>query len=275
LKRVLLAALFASLVLAACSSDVTAFPRIASSPGSVGTGEQRVMVALTDWDTGESLGSPDVDVVATLRDKTAAPIGEYVGEFVWLVPNVRGLYAFHMDIPSSGTFQITMDAGKYGELGPLGLVTVDDPTVASPGDPAPRSETRTSDEFELSLITSDPNPDPSFYELTVSEAVRSGPSVIIFATPAWCTSEACGPLLDQVKELSSEFADLKYVHVEVYENIQASSFDDLIIVPSVGEWGLPSEPWVFVTDADGVVRSSFEGVASDGELSRAFEAVSP
>jgi hypothetical protein len=233
------------------------------------------MVALTDWDTGESLGSPDVEVVATLRDKTAAPIGEYVGEFVWLVPEVRGLYAFQMDIPSVGTFQITMDAGKYGELGPLGLVTVDDPSVASPGDPAPESETRTSAEHELSVITSDPNPDASFYELTVAEAVKSGPSVIIFATPAWCTSEACGPLLDQVKELSSEFTDLNYVHVEVYENIQASSFDDLIIVPAVGEWGLPSEPWVFVTDADGVVRSSFEGAASNDELSKALEAVSP
>ncbi|MEE9179070.1 MAG: hypothetical protein V3U46_11640 [Acidimicrobiia bacterium] len=262
------------LLLAACSSDIAVFPRIASSPGSVGVGVQRVMVALTDFETGDSLASPDIEVVATLRDDTGSPLDEYVGEFVWLVPEVRGLYAFHMDIPGPGTFQITMDAGRLGELGPVGLVTVDDPPVISPGDEAPRSETRTSADVDLVDLTSDHDPDPSFYELTVTEAVESGASVIIFATPAWCTSETCGPLLEQVKELSAGFPTLNYVHVEVYENIHVSSFDELILVPSVADWSLPSEPWVFVTDADGVVFASFEGAASDDELSRAFEAVS-
>jgi hypothetical protein len=260
---------------AACSSDVDAFPRIESSPGSVGVGEQRVIVGLTDFKTGESLGSPDVEVVATLRDRTGSPLGEYTGEFVWLVPDVRGLYAFYMDIPEPETFQITLDAGRFGALGPVGLVTVEDPLVVSAGDDAPRSDTRTSADVNLVDLTSDPNPDPSFYELSVAEAVESGPTVIIFASPAWCTTQACGPLLDQVKELSAGFPSLNYVHVEVYENIQASALDDLIPVPSVADWSLPSETWVFVTDAEGVVRAAFEGAASDDELSRAFEAVSP
>ena len=76
-------------------------------------------------------------------------------------------------------------------------------------------------------------------------------------------------------ELSAGFPSLEYVHVEVYENIHVSSFDELVLVPSVVDWGLPSEPWVFVTDAAGVVRATFEGAASDDELSRAFAAVSP
>ena len=267
--------MLSALFLAACSSGVAAFPRIVSSPGSVGVGEQRVMVVLTDFETGESLASPDVEVVATLRDRTGSPLGEYKGEFVWLVPDVRGLYAFYMEIPGPGTFQITMDAGPLGELGPIGLVTVDDPLVVSPGDDAPISNTRTSADVDLVDLTSDPNPDPSFYELSVAEAVESGPSVIVFATPAWCTSQSCGPLLDQVKELSAGFPSLNYVHIEIYENIHVSSFDELILVPSVTDWSLPSEPWIFVTDANGVVRASFEGAASDDELSRAFEAVSP
>lgn len=275
MNRLIAGLAFTGLLLAACSSAATTFPRIVSSSGSVGVGEQRVMVLLTDVATGESVASPDVEVVATLRDRTGAPLGEYKGEFVWLAPDIRGLYAFAMDIPGPGTFQLTLDAGRLGNLGPVGLVTVDDPTVVGPGDDAPRSDTRTLADTDLADLTSDPNPDPSFYELTVAEAVESGPSVIIFATPAWCTSEACGPLLDQVKELSAEFPSLNYVHVEVYENIDVSSFDDLILVPSVVDWRLPSEPWVFVTDADGVVSASFEGAASDDELSRAFRAVSP
>ena len=47
------------------------------------------------------------------------------------------------------------------------------------------------------------------------------------------------------------------------------------MVPATDEWGLPSEPWVFVVDPSGVVTSAFEGAASDDELTAAIDAVSP
>jgi hypothetical protein len=47
------------------------------------------------------------------------------------------------------------------------------------------------------------------------------------------------------------------------------------MVPSVAEWGLPAEPWVFVMDSTGVVTGSFEGAATDDELKAAVEAVAP
>lgn len=232
------------------------------------------MIAITDPETDQYLGAPDVEVVATLRDRIGSPIGEYAGEFAWIVPGVRGLYSFTMEIPGPGTFQITLKSDAFNEAGPVGLVTVEDPQVVAIGDEAPRSETRTTADHPLDDITSDPDPDPAFYELSVAEAVESGPSVIVFGTPAWCTSQACGPLLDQVKALSGEFPDLNYVHVEIYEDIHVQSFDQLTLVPSVVEWALPAEPWVFVTDSAGRVSASFEGVASEAELRAAFEVAS-
>ena len=97
--------------------------------------------------------------------------------------------------------------------------------------------------------------------------------MVIFATPAWCTSQACGPLLDQTKALVPDYPDVDFVHVEVYEDIQVTSFDDLVTVGAVAEWGLPSEPWVFVVEADGTVAISLEGVASDQELRAAIESL--
>jgi hypothetical protein len=44
-------------------------------------------------------------------------------------------------------------------------------------------------------------------------------------------------------------------------------------VPAITEWGLPSEPWVFVVDGTGVVTSNFEGAASEQELRSAIEEV--
>lgn len=281
MRKLLLAVAVLGLVGAGCgggasvpSTDLNPQAIVASSPGSVGVGPQRVLVAVIDADSGRSLAAPDIDVTATLRDRIGSPMGEYDAAFLWTVPDVRGVYRFDMDIPGAGTFQITIDSDEFGEMGPIGLVTVEDPQMVNVGEPAPLSETRTTDEYDLADITTDPEPDPSFYEMTLAEAVESGPSVIVFATPAWCTSQACGPLLDQVKALSEEFPTLNYVHVEIYENINASSFEELEVVPSVLEWGLPSEPWVFVTDADGVVSAAFEGVASDSELVTAFAQVS-
>lgn len=276
MRRLVGVAIFCALILTACGGDKpNGFARVASANGSVGVGEQRVLVAIVDPKTDEFLAAPDVAATATLRDGIGSPIGQYEGDFIWIVPDLRGLYAFQMEIPGPGTFQITVTSDAFNEAGPVGLVTVEDPGVIVVGDEAPRSETRTSGTHDINDITSDPDPDPRFYELSVADAVGNGPTAIVFGTPAWCTSQACGPLLDQVKALSREFPELNYVHIEVYEDIHVDSFDELTVVPSVGEWGLPAEPWVFITDADGLVSASFEGVASNEELSNALDAVSP
>lgn len=262
------------LLVLACGSGSNAIAVVASTPGSVGIGDQRLLVAITDQETASYLASPEIEVVATLRDRIGSPLGEYQGEFMWIVPDVRGLYVFNVVFPGPGTFQLTLDAGELGDLGPLGVVAVEDPAMVNVGELAPLSETRTSDEYPIGDLSSDPDPDPRFYEMTVGEAIDAGPTVVVFATPAWCTSESCGPMLDQVQELAPRFPDLNFVHVEIYEDIHVDTGDDLELVPAVLEWALPSEPWVFVVDGSGVVTSAFSGVASEAELVAAFDAVS-
>ena len=70
------------------------------------------------------------------------------------------------------------------------------------------------------LISSDPHPDPAMYEVSVADAVTSGvPTVIAFATPGFCASATCGPLLDQVKALQSDYPEVEFIHVEIYEDL--------------------------------------------------------
>lgn len=264
----------AVLALAACSEETNSLGRLASSPGSIGTGDQRILVAVIDLPTGAMIATPDVTPVAVLRDEIGSPLGEYEGEFVWTIPDMVGLYAFYVDIPGPATYQLTVDAGELGgELTPIGFVAAEDPVQVAVGDPAPRSESRTLEDASLEDLTSDPTPEESYYEMTVAEAVESGPSVLIFATPAWCTSQSCGPMLDQVQEIESDYPGLNYVHVEIYENIHVSDRLDLVTVPAVQEWRLPSEPWLYVTDDSGTVTAAFEGAVSDAELRAALEEV--
>jgi hypothetical protein len=266
------------ILLAACGSDeVEPFVVVASSNGSIGIGEQRLLFALVDPETDEFLASPDREATVTIRDENGSPLDNYPMEFIWTVPDVRGLYVAHVDIPEAATYQATIDAEGMATAGPAGFVAFDDPPLIEPGEEAPASATRTSAEFpDLSVITSDPEPDPGMYESSVASAVTSGvPSVIVFATPAFCASQTCGPLLDQVKALRPDYPGVEFVHVEIYEDLQVSSPEELTVVPATDEWGLPSEPWVFVVDPSGVVTSAFEGAASDAELTAAIDAVSP
>jgi hypothetical protein len=235
------------------------------------------MFALIDPETDEFLAAPDREATLTLRDEDGTPLGTYPMDFLWTVPDVRGLYVARPEIPEAATYQATIDAEGFATAGPVGFVAYEDPPLIEPGEAAPRSETRTGGEFpDLSLITSDPDPDPAMYELSVSDAVNNGsPAVVVFATPAFCTSATCGPLLDQVKAMRPDYPGIDFVHVEIYEDLQVDSVDELTTVPATAEWGLPSEPWVFVMDGSGVVTAAFEGAAADDELSAAIDAVAP
>ena len=278
MRRVLPGLFGLTMLLAACGSgEVQPVAQVASSSAGIGLGEQRVLFALIDPETNEFLASPDREATVTLRDENGSPLDSYPMEFIWTVPDERGLYAAHVNIPEAATYQATIDADGLATAGPAGFVAYEDPPLIEPGEEAPASETRTSAEFpDLSVISSDPEPDPAMYEASVASAVTSGgPSVIVFATPAFCTSKACGPLLDQVKALRPDYPEVGFVHVEIYEDLQVATPEELTVVPATGEWGLPSEPWVFVVDGSGIVTSTFEGAASDDELTSAIDAVSP
>lgn len=265
-----------ALLVSACGSgEIEPFALVASSNGSIGVGEQRILFALIDPETQDFLAAPDREASVTIRDENGAPLDTYPMVFIWTIPDVRGLYRARIEIPEAATYQATIEAEGLAGAGPVGFVAMDDLPLIEPGEVAPRSETRTSAEYpDLSVITSDPEPDPAMYELSVADAVSDGtPAVIIFATPAFCTSQACGPLLDQVKALRPDYPGVDFVHVEIYEDLQVDSPQDLTPVASIADWGLPSEPWVFVVDSDGTVSAAFEGAASDAELTEAIDAV--
>jgi len=99
--------------------------------------------------------------------------------------------------------------------------------------------------------------------------------VVVFASPAFCTSQICGPTKDIVDDLYAEYsAQANFVHVEPYDVAKARSGEALEALPLLSEeWGLNSEPWVFVVDAQGVIAAKFDGIASYEELDAALAVV--
>lgn len=88
--------------------------------------------------------------------------------------------------------------------------------------------------------------------------------MITFATPKFCTSQVCGPTLSIVKGVARKFPGVNFLHVEPYDLNKVPQ--KLEPVPAVTAWGLPSEPWVFVTDSKGRLAAKYEGSAAPIEL---------
>ena len=148
------------------------------------------------------------------------------------------------------------------------------PTSKAPaiGATAPASHNRTlATEPDISLLTSANDPDPALYQLTVADAIATGrPTVVGFLTPAFCQTKWCAPVLNSLEAARASTGDaVNYIHIEVYDD-----FQKLTVVDEMAEWGLETEPWVFVLDGNGQVVNKFSGPLSPAELLAALESLS-
>ena len=226
--------------------------------------------------------APTADISIAHSDDTA-PAARATANFNPWPYGVRGSYATAVDFPAPGRYLLTAtvsenDVQRAVEI-PVDVLA--ETPIPSLGDPAPPSATKVlGDGLELPQLTTAYSPDAELYRLSVSDVVADdAPAVIVFATPAFCTSPTCGPQVDTVSELRAAHPDTaNYVHVELYDN-PAEIQGDLSkgrLVPAADEWGFTrledwvNESWVFVLDADGIIRHRFEGFATFNELEAAL-----
>lgn len=190
------------------------------------------------------------------------------------LPIGRGVYVVPVRFTSAGLWGVLLEMAvdDIRESVRLRFSVRDRQAAPSVGDRAPSVDSRTRDDvMTLSELTSDPDPEPGLYASSISEALTDGrPLVVAFATPAFCHSRTCAPVLEAVKvvwrELSSEVTG---IHIEVFENPREP--ERLVEAEAFVAWRLPSEPWVFVVDQDGVIRYAFEGAVTEDELRSAVE----
>jgi hypothetical protein len=191
-----------------------------------------------------------------------------------------GAYVAYVEFDQPGAWAVEVTGSVEGkELEPVRptFSVLEAGQTLAVGDPAPRTDHPTlADVGDIALLDTSQEPIPQMHQMTIAEAVTSGrPSVIIFATPAFCQSQICGPTKDIVDELYHAYGDrANFVHIEPYDvqrmrNGECPSLFDCL-APAVREWGLRNEPWVFIVDANGNIAGKFEGIVSYDELERAL-----
>jgi hypothetical protein len=192
-----------------------------------------------------------------------------------------GVYTANFDFPQSGDWGIVasfVDSSGASRTASAGLDVKALSSTPAIGGMPPKSVTKLASDFDdLQQMTSDPEPDPDLYAMTVADALQTGkPLLVTFSTPAFCQSATCGPQLDVVKELKTTHGDrVNFIHVEVYDNPNEIKGDlsNARLVQAIIDWGLPTEPWTFVIDAEGKVAAKFENFITKDELEQALTAV--
>ncbi len=190
-----------------------------------------------------------------------------------------GVYVANVDFDSAGQWGVEVSGAVQGDkIEPVRptFTVLEKSLSPTVGDPAPRSRQPILGDpgFEdiAALDTSDP-PNPDMHSMTIADAVASGrPTVIVFATPAFCISQICGPTKEVVDELYQKYqGQANFVHVEPYDLEKARSGEGLVPQPFLTEeWHLQSEPWVFVVDSQGVIAAKFQAVVTLEELEAAL-----
>jgi hypothetical protein len=183
-----------------------------------------------------------------------------------------GVYVAHVTFDAPGTWGVEVDATVDEETRAPARVQFDvleKESTPAVGGPAPRSvQTVLRDVQDISEIdTSDP-PRTEMHTMTIAEAVTSGrPTVLAFATPAFCQSRVCGPMMDSVVDpLFQRYGDrVNFIHVEPYV-LEKARQGEIVPVPTVEEWGLQTEPWIFIIDRQGRIAGKFEAIVSIEEV---------
>jgi hypothetical protein len=257
--------------------------KVVSLANDIGVGRARLPLVLSLHDaTSTRLDDRADEMEISYRFQGETTFAD-VDEMEWRAWPVRGgAYIAYFNFDRAGIWEIEAAwKSEGGDRKGSGYMQVNARSAAPEvGESAPASDTAVATTIEEARqISSAPEPDLDLYSISLRDALANGrPTVVLFATPAFCMTETCGPQLEAVRELKRQHGDrVDFIHVEIFTNAaevqQAGTAAVGRYSPAVIEWNLRTAPWTFFIDAAGVIRERFEQYATLEELNGAIESV--
>ncbi|MSO78747.1 MAG: hypothetical protein EXQ79_03985 [Acidimicrobiia bacterium] len=176
------------------------------------------------------------------------------------LPEGRGVYVAQPVLDVPGVWKAVAQVEKRQIT--FAIEVREASTALLPGAAAPRDASPTpSDTLGVKPICTR-SPKCPLHDTSLTELIGSGtPVAVLFATPARCQSEYCGPVLDTLLSVRDAYPDFAFAHVEIYKNNKT-----IDLAPTVEAWGLPSEPWLYTIDGAGTIVGALDGAFGKGEI---------
>jgi hypothetical protein len=99
------------------------------------------------------------------------------------------------------------------------------------------------------------------------EALAGGtPVAFLVATPKFCQTAICGPVLDVLLSQKDRFPQIKMLHAEVYASEADAQPGRQKLTPVVDAYGLTFEPALYLARADGTIAKRLDTIFDGVEL---------
>ena len=162
--------------------------------------------------------------------------------------------------------------------------------IPAPGMPALATENLTMDSkvrpgaIDSMADGSGEIPDPELHRWTIADAIAQGrPALVLFGTPAYCTSRFCGPEVTELQRIGAEYPDRAvYIHIEIWRRYAPP--ETQVVNQAAADWllrespaGTPemTEPWLYLIASDGIVADRWGPLFDPAEVASALEALPP
>ena len=188
--------------------------------------------------------------------------------------DAQNIYVTAVETPTPGTYWILAEPVGGKPIQALGNLVVRKqaaaPSVAERAIPS-RNPTLKPGVDPKTVTTAEP-PDRILLRTTVASAMAARrPFVVTFATPLYCQTRTCGPVVQVVQSVAKVWQGkgVDFIHIEIYKGNDPARGTNRW----VNEWNLKSEPFTFIVDRTGVIRTRLEGAFSAAELEAAVRGV--
>lgn len=112
------------------------------------------------------------------------------------------------------------------------------------------------------------------HEVNLRDALSRGkPVALLMATPAYCQTAICGPVLDVLLSQRREFGDqIQMIHAEVYADGKAAAANiaSATLAPTLQAYKLPFEPVLFLSRPDRTIAARIDTIFDEDELRSAL-----
>jgi hypothetical protein len=232
-------------------------------------GEQRVPVAIADaegvpvregleprdFQIRTDTGEPTVVTVEPHSDGVPTPY--YPIRFTPAGPGIHEITA----VDEPGFNAVTLDIG-------------DSTLIPIPGQALPVEHTPTSANARGVDPICTRDPACALHEVDLADALGAGPVALVIATPEFCQTAICGPVLDLLIEALPDYPMITAIHAEVYAD--PLSGDDPRaggLAPITDAFALSFEPTLYLMDATGTVVTRLDSVYDRVELREALDQI--
>jgi hypothetical protein len=195
------------------------------------------------------------------RIETLATKPPFQGQTTTEDPDVATVvYSVDLDFPGEGEYRpVALIKEKDGwAKKTLPSINVGEfARIPRLGEKAPLIQTPTAKSVggNLAELTTRVPPDTQ-NKVNYAEVLGKEPILLLFATPKFCQSRVCGPVVDVAQQAQHEFeGKANFIHMEIYNDNDPSKG----VRPQVRRFHLPTEPWLFAINREGVVSAVIEG----------------